>query len=107
MNPNSEQKRIAFGYNREYGKIVCYETQALCVKLIFMFYLEGRSISNIKEVLESIGLPSPKNNPKWGKQVIANILSNPHYTGTDGYPQIITPEDFEEVQKIKASKTYK
>ncbi|MBE6824392.1 MAG: hypothetical protein E7513_03490 [Ruminococcaceae bacterium] len=107
MNPNSEQKRIAFGYNREYGKIVCYKTQALCVKLIFMFYLEGRSISNIKEVLESMGLPSPLNRPKWGKQVIANILSNPHYTGIDGYPQIITPEDFEEVQKIKASKTYK
>lgn len=107
MNPNSNQKRIAFGYNREYGRIVFHEGQSACVKFIFMTYLEGESINRIKEILESAGIPSPLNKRKWGKQVIANILSNPHYTGINGYPQIITSEDFKEVQKIKASKTYK
>ena len=42
MNPNSPQKRMAFGYNRDYGKIVINEGQAAAVKLIFMYYLEGK-----------------------------------------------------------------
>jgi len=28
MNPNSAQKRIAFGYNRDYGKVAINEGQA-------------------------------------------------------------------------------
>lgn len=35
MNPTSEQKRIAFGYNRHENRIVINEGQAACVKLIF------------------------------------------------------------------------
>ena len=46
MNPNSTQKRIAFGYNRNYGKIVLTEGQAAAVKLIFMYYLEGKSLKD-------------------------------------------------------------
>ncbi len=34
MNPTSEQKRIAFGYNRHENRIVINEGQAACVKLI-------------------------------------------------------------------------
>lgn len=86
MNPNSDQKRIAFGYNREYGKMVLHEGQCACVNLIFMNYLEGVSINKIKEILENSGIPSPLNKAKWGKQAIANILSNPHFTRIDGYP---------------------
>lgn len=37
MNPNSNQKRIAFGYMRDQNnKIVLYEGQAPAVKLIYM-----------------------------------------------------------------------
>ena len=38
MNPASEQKRIAFGYNRFEGRIVINEGQAACVRLIFDYY---------------------------------------------------------------------
>ena len=34
MNPASAQKRIAFGYDRNYGRIEINEAQAACVKLI-------------------------------------------------------------------------
>lgn len=106
MNPNSSQKRITFGYNREYGKIVIYEEQAIVVEVIFTHYLHGYSIGKIKEILEKTGIPSPQNKPAWGKQAISNILSNPHYIGDDVYPQIITQQQFDSVQTIKASKTY-
>lgn len=86
MNPNSTQQRIAFGYNRGFdNKIEIYEGQAAVVKLIFIYYLEGRSIEEIKYTLEDMGIPSPLNRKKWGKQTISNILSNPHYIGSGVY----------------------
>ena len=36
MNPNSEQKRIAFGYDRDHGRIVVNEGQAAAVQLIYL-----------------------------------------------------------------------
>ena len=48
MNPESSQKRIAFGYNRRGTTIVIHEGQAACVKLIFdysnrlYFYFAGQ-----------------------------------------------------------------
>ena len=104
MNPTSEQKRIAFGYNRHENRIVINEGQAACVKLIFDYYLQGNSLSQIKAILEGLGIPSPQNKPTWGKQALSNILSNPHYLGSEGYPLIITQEVFDKVQELKTKK---
>lgn len=105
MNPNSDQNRISFGYNRAAnGEIVINGGQAATVKLIYIQYLEGNSIAAIKGFLESIGVPTAQNKPKWGKQAIANILSNHHYLGSDVYPQIISSDDFNRVQEMKKSK---
>lgn len=104
MNPNSPQKRIAFGYNREFEKIVINKGQAAAVKLIFMYYLEGKSLGEIKDILEGLNIPSPQNRSTWGKQLLSNILSNAHYLGSDVYPIIITQEDFDKVQEIKGTK---
>ena len=104
MNLNSTQKRIAFGYNRDYGKIVLHEGQTAAVKLIFMYYLQGKSLGEIKDILEGMWIPSPQNKPTRGKQVISNILSNVHYLGSDVYPPIITQEDFDKVQEIRGTK---
>lgn len=101
MNPNSTQKRIAFGYNRFDDKIVINEAQAAAVKLIYNFYYEGRSIADIKATLEGCNIPSPQNKSTWGKQTISNILSNSHYLGSNEYPQIIEQEMFDAVQERK------
>ena len=107
MNPNSDQKRIAFGYKRDSNnRIVLYEGQAAAVKLIYMQYLEGFGLRSIKELLENLGAPSPYNQKEWGLQSLSNILSNPHYIGDDVYPQIITKQQYEFAQCIKATKTY-
>lgn len=77
MNPNSEQKRIAFGYNRgAKNEIVLHPGQAATVQLIFDYYLEDCSIAKIKDNLESMGIPSPLNGKKWSKQTLANILAS-------------------------------
>ena len=104
MNPASAQKRIAFGYNRHENRIVINEGQAACVKLIFDYYSEGKSLAEIKNILEALGVPSPQNKPTWGKQALSNILSNPHYVGSEEYPMIITQEVFDKVQELKSKK---
>ena len=101
MNPASAQKRIAFGYNRDGNKIVVNEGQAACVKIIFVYYLEGKSLSAIKEILEGVGISSPQNKPTWGKQTLSNILSNPHYLGSEEYPPLISQDVFDKVQELK------
>ena len=102
MNPNSEQKRIAFGYNRNSkSEIVIHPGQAAAVKLIFDYYLEGCSMAKIKENLESMGIPSPLNGKKWSKQTLANILSNPHYLGDEFYPTIVLEEQYNLAQTKK------
>ena len=104
MNPESAQKRISFGYNRDGERIIINEGQAACVKLIFDYYLQGKSLAEIKDILEGANIPSPQNNPTWGKQTISNILSNPHYLGSDIYPAIITQVAFDKVQYLKTKK---
>ena len=102
MNPNSEQKRIAFGYNRNSkSEIVIHPGQAAAVKLIFDYYLEGFSMAKIKENLESMGIPSPLNGKKWSKQTLANILSNPHYLGDELYPTMVSEEQYNLAQTKK------
>lgn len=102
MNPNSEQKRIAFGYNRNSkNEIVIHQGQAAVVKLIFGCYLEGCSMAEIKDNLENMGIPSPLNGKKWSKQTLANILSNPHYLGDELYPKIISEEQYNLAQTKK------
>ncbi len=100
------QKRIAFGYNRgPANQIEINEAQAMTVKLLYEYYADGLRIRAIAEKLESHGIPSPYNNPKWGTQAIANILSYERYVGEVDYPAIIDRYLFDRVQVIRKSRT--
>jgi len=105
MNSYSEQKRIAFGYERDLAnQIKSHPVQSLAVELIFRAYADGQSTAEIAEMLKSARIPSPRNNLVWGKQTLANILSNPHYIGDKDYPRIIEQELFDTVQLMKANR---
>ena len=96
MNSASNQRRIAFGYNRKTAnKIELHTGQAAAVKLIYHSYVGDMSIAEIKDMLESASVPSLQSKSKWSKQTISNILSNPHYIGDVDYPKIIDPELFD------------
>ena len=106
MNPNSKQKRIAFGYQRlANNRIAIHEGQAATLQLIYRMYAEGNSLAEIKAIMEGMNIPSPQNKQTWGKQTMSNLLSNPHYLGSEEYPAIITSDLFETVQQIKAQRT--
>ena len=64
------------------------------MKLIYDWYCEGKSLTQIVTLLSDIGVTSPQNKQTWGRQALANILFNEHYTGADNYPVIISMEQF-------------
>lgn len=100
MNSESKQKRIAYGYYRDIdGRIRIHEHYAAYVRLIFIYRSNGESLGSIKKKFETVGVLIPHGGKTWSRQTLQNILSNPHYMGDDVYPQIITPEQFNEVQK--------
>lgn len=106
MNPESKQKRIAFGYERlSDNTIGIQEGQAAALQLIYGMYEEGKSLAEIKTILEGLNIPSPYNRRTWGKQTISNLLSNPHYLGLEQYPALISRELFDCVQQIKGQRT--
>ena len=99
------QKRIVFGYNRNaLNRFEINQSQALAVKLLFELYADGESMQSISTKLELCNVPSPYNNPKWGKQAIAKILSYERYIGDENYPQIIENKLFDRVQKVRQTK---
>ena len=106
--------------------------QAITVKKIYQWYLEGHGIRVIKRMLEEEGTLTATGKSIWQFEVISEILKNPFYTGkqlqmrkvSDGYltqrrrknqPEkmeyiagnyepIISVEMFEEVQRLRKSR---
>ena len=100
-----EQNRIAFGYNRgPINQLELHKEQATTVKLIYQWYAEGDSLGKIAEKLESCGIPSPYNKPKWGKQSLHNILTYDRYIGDGVYPKILDENLYQKVQMIMQTK---
>jgi len=117
-------RRPCFGYRKNGdGNLVPDHYQAAVVKKIYELYLSGSSIINIINTLAEEHIPSPKGSEVWAKKTVANILTNPKYTGNveilktdpgrnsycmwDAHEAIISMEDFARVQKEIERRTKK
>ena len=83
-----------FGYQRiGRGQFVVDLEQATVVKKIYQWYLDGKGVKKIKNLLEQNHYLSPTGNERWQISTIGRILSNPFYIGyqnqlqskSDGY----------------------
>lgn len=74
--------RSFLGYRRgPDGKPEIDPEQAETVRLIFQRYLAGDSRAEIKQLLETRGIPSPMGKPTWTVTTIRSILTNEKYKG--------------------------
>lgn len=74
--------RICYGYSQdENGKLIINEFEATIVKLIFVLYLNGYSLSGISKQLECAKIKSPTGKEKWSSETISKLLSNEKLTG--------------------------
>jgi site-specific DNA recombinase len=93
------QRHMPIGYKLVDGKIEFDEAKAAVVKKIFADYLSGISTYALAKRLTEMGFLNANNKASWNHGSIGKILENVKYLGDEFYPQMISPEFFEQVQK--------
>jgi len=87
------------------GKYALNTIEAETVRKIFADYIGGKSL---KTIAAEMTIPYNTGKAVWNKNMVCRILENLKYIGENGYPQIITSEDFEQAAQIKAERnTYR
>ncbi len=81
------------GYKCEDGNLVIVSEQAEVVKTIFMLYLDGMTLQQIKEHLESRKIKTATGKEIWATYVIQKMLKNEKYKGCTMFQKTYT-EDY-------------
>jgi hypothetical protein len=99
---------IPYGYRYEDGTLTITSKEAIVVKNIYDWYLEGKSIGEISKILNSAEIPTKKGG-LWAKKTISTILKNPIYCGYHRFEEkitrgnqskIININTFQKIQKL-------
>lgn len=98
------QRKIPFGYVVQNGELLRNETEAAAVQTIYAMYRSGNAYSQIAAEMERQGIPYHAHTPQWNKHMVKRILENQRYLGQDGFPRLISDEDYHAVDRQKADK---
>ena len=100
-----KNRSIPFGYCMVNGKYALNAPEADAVQKIFEDYIGGKSLKTIAAEMQ---IPYNMGKAVWNKNMVCRVLENKKYIGENGYPQIITLEDFDLAARIKAERnTYR
>ena len=129
QNGTYKISRPPFGFDIVNNELTINEEQAQIVNQIFNWYISGRGLQKIADILNEKNIPSNQLKGKWTADVVKYILKNERYIGdalfqknyvtetlphlkkrnygekqkyyvTDTNPQIIEKEIFEAVQRL-------
>lgn len=101
-----ENRRLPFGYQLHNGTIQTQTKESGCVRWIFLTYLEGASLGEIASEL-NIRREIPYNNTAdWNKNMIDRILQDHRYSGDALYPEIISEELYQAVQRQRDARSH-
>jgi len=99
---------IPYGYDYIDGKLVVNKKEAEVVRNIFRWYIEGKSIGEIVDILRKGDVPT-KRGRVWAKKTVSSILKNPVYCGylkwekylnKGDHQPIIDVETYNKVQEL-------
>ena len=82
------------GYELRGGKMCLQPEEANTVQWIFAQYVAGFSYAKLTEALNRRGIPYLPDKP-WNKNMVARMLEDRRYAGTEGYPAIVDGEQME------------
>lgn len=91
-------RKQPFGYKMELGEMVPHPREADMVRSIYLKYLGGASFKALTEELREQNVPYSTGKP-WNKNMVARILEDSRYTGTDRFPALIPQEQFSAAQE--------
>lgn len=99
-----KHRNIPFGYQVADGRIAVDQQEAEIVEYIFCEYLNGRSCQAIAEELTELDIHYRESADNWNRSVLKRILDNRRYVGNDGYPELVTKDQFDRAAQLKAEK---
>ncbi len=100
-----KNRNIPFGYCVINGQYAINENEAEAVRKIFADYIGGKSL---KAIAAEMKVPYNSGKAVWNKNMVCRVLENAKYIGENGYPQIVTAEEFNQAARIKAERnTYR
>lgn len=87
--------RTSYGYDyhRETGAMTINELEAIAIRDIFESYLNGMSVTKIRDMLND---KYPKT-PSWHYRIVRGILANPVYCGYNQYKGHVFPGNHEPI----------
>lgn len=99
-----KNRNIPFGYRFEDGKIVVNPDEQNTLQRICSEYLDGRSLLQIANGLESDKVEFAPGVITWNKARIMRIVDDDRYLGNATYPQVIDETTVENLRSQKASR---
>lgn len=96
-------RKLPFGYKMVMGEIVIHPQEAQAVQGIYARYLAGASFNDITDHLKEKG-PSYDVDKLWNKNMVARILEDNCYAGTERFPAILFPEQLQEAAQRRSER---
>ena len=96
-------RKLPFGYKMVMGEIVLHPQEAQAVQGIYARYLAGASFNDITDHLKEKGPPYDEDKP-WNKNMVARILEDDRYAGTERFPAILSPEQLQEAAQHRSER---
>lgn len=98
------KRKLPFGYKLKNGDVIIDDSDAECVKWIYIKYWHGASLKEITEKLNAQQRICYMPEKLWNKNIIARILQDQRYSGDALYPEIISEDLYESVQHRRAER---
>ena len=93
------RRTMLYGYEIQNGIYIINSVEAGNVKRIFAAYLQGQSYRQIAEHLNEKSVSYRAEAPQWDKHKVKRLLENEKYTGIQGYPEVISKDEFARVRQ--------
>lgn len=99
-----KNRYIPYGYTVRNGRTVIDPAEAERIRQIFREYINGASLKEIADFLQSSKVPYTTKSCSWGKAKVARIIENGRYIGRDEYDPIIDAETYELALECKRTR---
>ena len=99
-----KNRTISFGYCMKNGEITTEPKEVYAVVTIFDEYLNGKSLSEIANLMQYENIRYSEDSDYWDKNMVKRIIENEKYLGNDTYPQIIAENIFKQANEKRVRK---
>lgn len=102
----AKNRYLPYGYTIENGKTAVEPQEAEVIRRIYREYTEGSSYKKIAQILTEEGVCYLPGKPVWNKNMVARILQNERYDGSEKYPAILEAGQRQAAQTMQKPYTH-